>query len=69
LGSIRTTPVCTAFAPPLWLLVGSAHATEVAPMTASAATASDIAKNRFLFIDLLFRLPQKGEHPTIWRPF
>src|SRR3954467_13456351 len=47
-GSIRTTPVCTAFAPPLWLLVGVANATEAVPITATTAAANDAARNRFL---------------------
>src|SRR3954470_20621571 len=61
-GSMRTTPVCTAFAPPLWLLVGSANATEVVPMTASAATASETANIRFLFIFLPLDRRRRHDH-------
>ena len=58
-GSIRTTPIWLAFAPPLWLLVGTAHATELMPMTPKVAAATDNAKHRFLFIDLLVCLSLK----------
>src|ERR1044072_1939577 len=57
LGSILTTPIWTALAPPLWLLVGSANATDAATIATNAAT-SDAARNRVMLIHLpLLSLP------------
>jgi hypothetical protein len=36
-------------------------------MTATVAAASEIAKNRFLFIYLPSRYRRRVKHPTIWR--
>src|SRR5262249_55049776 len=55
------------FAPPLWLLVGSAHATE-APTTASAATPTSSPTNRFTFTDFSpFVATELHEHYTVGR--